>query len=160
MQYTGRENDGSGLYYYRARYYDPVLKGFLSEDPIGLRGGLNTYSYVRGNPTNFIDPYGESALGIFATAVVVVAGAYTVNSFIDRLNDMKQQREDVTNKAIECASNPQACNNLQDEQKQIIERARDAVDEGRKVKDVINAPKDINKWDEFWRKVKTFCRIP
>ncbi|MFN8917742.1 MAG: RHS repeat-associated core domain-containing protein [Burkholderiales bacterium] len=39
VQYTGRENDNNGLYYYRARYYDPVLKRFLSEDPIGLAGG-------------------------------------------------------------------------------------------------------------------------
>ena len=38
-QYTGRENDQNGLYYYRARYYDPVLKRFISEDPIGLAGG-------------------------------------------------------------------------------------------------------------------------
>lgn len=34
FQYTGRENDGTGLYYYRARYYDPILHRFLSEDPI------------------------------------------------------------------------------------------------------------------------------
>jgi RHS repeat-associated protein len=39
VQYTDRENDNNGLYYYRARYYDPVLKRFLSEDPIGLAGG-------------------------------------------------------------------------------------------------------------------------
>jgi len=34
FQYTGRENDGTGLYYYRARYYSPVLHRFLGEDPI------------------------------------------------------------------------------------------------------------------------------
>ena len=46
VQYTGRENDGAQggtgggeLYYYRARYYDPVLKRFISSDPIGLAGG-------------------------------------------------------------------------------------------------------------------------
>jgi len=33
LQYTGREVDGTGLYYYRARYYDPVLKRFISDDP-------------------------------------------------------------------------------------------------------------------------------
>jgi RHS repeat-associated protein len=32
-QFTGRENDGTGLYYYRARYYDPILQRFLAEDP-------------------------------------------------------------------------------------------------------------------------------
>ena len=48
-QYTGRENDGNGLYFYRARYYDPVLKRFISEDLIGLLGGVNKYGYVDGN---------------------------------------------------------------------------------------------------------------
>ena len=41
LQYTGRENDDIGLYYYRSRYYDPVLKRFISEDPMGVAGGLN-----------------------------------------------------------------------------------------------------------------------
>ncbi|MFN7369461.1 MAG: RHS repeat-associated core domain-containing protein [Burkholderiales bacterium] len=59
VQYTGRENDNNGLYYYRARYYDPVLKRFLSEDPIGLAGGsLSFYSYVGGNPLSYTDPEG------------------------------------------------------------------------------------------------------
>ena len=59
VQYTGRENDHNGLYYYRARYYDPVLKRFLSEDPIGLAGGsLSFYSYVDGDPISYIDPEG------------------------------------------------------------------------------------------------------
>jgi RHS repeat-associated protein len=58
LQYTGRENDGTGLYYYRARYYDPGLKRFISEDPIGTTAGLNFYSYVEGNPISFSDPTG------------------------------------------------------------------------------------------------------
>ncbi|MHB1247544.1 MAG: RHS repeat-associated core domain-containing protein [Sulfuriferula sp.] len=58
VQYTGRENDQSGLYYYRARYYDPQLKRFISEDPIGLGGGVNQYAYVGGNPISLIDPKG------------------------------------------------------------------------------------------------------
>jgi RHS repeat-associated protein len=57
-QYTGRENDGTGLYYYRARYYSPTLKRFISEDPMGLEAGLNNYEYVLGNPISFIDPWG------------------------------------------------------------------------------------------------------
>lgn len=54
-QYTGRENDGTGFYYYRARYYSPTLKRFVSEDPIGLNGGLNEYAYVGASPTNWVD---------------------------------------------------------------------------------------------------------
>jgi len=59
FQYTGRENDGTGLYYYRARYYSPELQRFISEDPIGLLGGdVNFYFYVGNNPLKWVDPYG------------------------------------------------------------------------------------------------------
>jgi RHS repeat-associated protein len=44
--YTGREFDGLGIDYYRARYYNPVTGRFLSEDPIGFRGGINVYTYT------------------------------------------------------------------------------------------------------------------
>jgi RHS repeat-associated protein len=58
-QYTGRENDGNGLYYHRARYYDPRRQRFVSEDPIGFFGGdTNLYAYVGGMPTRSTDPFG------------------------------------------------------------------------------------------------------
>ncbi|HQY57678.1 MAG: RHS repeat-associated core domain-containing protein [Nitrospira sp.] len=57
--YTGRELDQeSGLYYYRARYYDPSNGRFLQKDPIGLYGGINLYRYVRNNPPNGTDSSG------------------------------------------------------------------------------------------------------
>ncbi len=58
VQYTGRENDGTGLYYYRNRYYSPMMSRFVSEDPIGLAGGINIYAYVDGNPISRVDPTG------------------------------------------------------------------------------------------------------
>jgi len=62
--YTGREYDDSDLYYYRARYYDPSIQRFLSEDPIGfLSGDYNFYRYVRNDPVNFVDPEGLSPAG-------------------------------------------------------------------------------------------------
>ena len=58
-KYTGREDDGSGLDYYRARYYHPRLQRFIAEDPLGFGGGdINVYAYVFGNPLRFIDPLG------------------------------------------------------------------------------------------------------
>ena len=57
-QYTGRENDGTGLYYYRARYYAPQIGRFINEDPIGFRGGINLYGYVNNDPLNLADPFG------------------------------------------------------------------------------------------------------
>lgn len=48
----------SGLSFARARYYDPVLGRFISEDPIGLAGGINPYMFAENNPTNSTDPTG------------------------------------------------------------------------------------------------------
>ena len=57
-QFTGRENDGTGLYYNRARYYDPAVGCFISEDPAGFSGGVNFYAYSGNGPTNASDPLG------------------------------------------------------------------------------------------------------
>jgi RHS repeat-associated protein len=72
LQYTGRENDGTGLYYYRARYYAPLLKQFIAEDPIGIAGGLNLAGYVRGNPISFADPLGLQNILIGGQGSLVV----------------------------------------------------------------------------------------
>ena len=59
-KYTGREDDGSGLYFYRARYYQPQFQRFIAEDPIGFLGGdANLYGYVTENPLYYTDPAGE-----------------------------------------------------------------------------------------------------
>jgi RHS repeat-associated protein len=51
-------DDETGLYYARARYYDPELARFVSEDPIGLGGGVNQYIYAANDPMNSADPSG------------------------------------------------------------------------------------------------------
>ena len=57
--FTGREWDAeAGLYYYRARYYDPKSGRFIGEDPIGFGGGANFYDYALGNPARYTDPFG------------------------------------------------------------------------------------------------------
>lgn len=57
--YTGQEDDGTGLYYCRARYYDPALQRFISENPIGFEGDdQNLYAYVTNDPLNYVDPEG------------------------------------------------------------------------------------------------------
>jgi len=67
-QYTGRENDNTGLLFYRARYYMPSCGRFISEDPIGTAGGLNVYGYVHGDPISLVDPTGNCS-GSFWDAV-------------------------------------------------------------------------------------------
>src|SRR5439155_1920634 len=54
-----RENDATGLYYYRARYYHTTLQRFISEDPIEFGGrDLNSYAFVNNNSINRVDPLG------------------------------------------------------------------------------------------------------
>jgi RHS repeat-associated protein len=59
QQFTGRENDGTGLFFYRARYYSPGAGRFVAEDPIGWASGqTNAYGYLTGDPIDFNDPLG------------------------------------------------------------------------------------------------------
>jgi RHS repeat-associated protein len=60
FRYTGREWDSeTGLYYYRARYYDPQIGRFISEDPLGFAGsGTDFCKYVLNDPTSLTDPTG------------------------------------------------------------------------------------------------------
>jgi RHS repeat-associated protein len=62
-KFTGQKLDGSGLYYYGARYYDPQIGLFLSADTLvpdpGVVFDYNRYMYVRGNPMRLVDPTGH-----------------------------------------------------------------------------------------------------
>lgn len=59
FQYTGRDNDETGLIYYRARYYHPNMQRFVTEDPLRFRGGENNfYVYTNNSPTQASDPLG------------------------------------------------------------------------------------------------------
>lgn len=63
MKFMGREHDATtGLYYVRARWYDASLARFISSDPIGLEGGINTYAYVGNAPMDARDPSGLQTL--------------------------------------------------------------------------------------------------
>ena len=83
FQYTGREFDPeTGIYEYRARYYDPTVGRFKSEDPIRFKGGINFYGYVGNNPINRTDPDGmafkdcASALAELAKAQFLASERY------------------------------------------------------------------------------------
>ena len=57
--FTGRRLDNeTGLYYYRARYYNPNIGRFMQTDPIGYADGINWYAYCGNNPVMFFDPMG------------------------------------------------------------------------------------------------------
>jgi RHS repeat-associated protein len=97
--YTGREFDSeSGLYYYRARNYDPVSGRFLQSDPVGFSGGLNLYQYVGSNPTNMVDPTGKFAMvlplvlssPVITTSVANVLGGLAIAAMIASAGDSQQ----------------------------------------------------------------------
>ena len=58
--FTGREADGTGVFFYRARYYDPRLQRFTAEDPAGIEHGVNSFAYVSNAPVRWIDPLGRA----------------------------------------------------------------------------------------------------
>jgi RHS repeat-associated protein len=59
LQFTGRESDSeTGIYQYRARYYNPQFGRFISEDPVRFKAGSNFYPYALNGPMNWKDPSG------------------------------------------------------------------------------------------------------
>ncbi len=77
FKYTGQEEDReSGLYYYKARYYDASLGRFLSSDTEANAlspSGMNTFMYVEGNPNSYTDGSGNSLEIIFYAALLQTA---------------------------------------------------------------------------------------
>lgn len=63
LRFQGQYYDSeTELHYNRYRYYEPHSARYMSKDPIGLEGGLNTSAYVN-NPTHWIDPMGLQPVG-------------------------------------------------------------------------------------------------
>jgi RHS repeat-associated protein len=69
MQWKGMvyEGDSTRLYYARARWYDPQQGRFMSEDPLGVAGGLNQYAFAGGDPINGSDPSGQCTAQCYLT---------------------------------------------------------------------------------------------
>ena len=77
--------------YYRARYYDPQAGRFMREDPIGLNGGINLFSYASNSPSNFVDPFGNKIVvrgddpTIWPITLVYLCGSPQACSIISEL---------------------------------------------------------------------------
>ena len=81
FRYTGQTlMPNLGLYYYKARFYSPVIGRFLQTDPIGFGDGLNLYAYVGNSPLNFNDPSGN-ARSAFEAAANFGSGFFTGTPF-------------------------------------------------------------------------------
>jgi RHS repeat-associated protein len=94
--YTGRRWDPDlGLYYYRARWYDPQLGTFLQTDPIGSLDYINLYAYVGLEPGNGTDPSGMQA------GRPPVARASGPSSWIPNTYDLQVQNWNMRGRQIE-----------------------------------------------------------
>jgi RHS repeat-associated protein len=72
LRWKGLLHDSeTGFYYMRARYYDPKIRRFVSEDPIGLQGGINEYLFAGGDPINNSDPSGRDCVTTYVPGSLI-----------------------------------------------------------------------------------------
>ena len=106
FQYTGRESDTeTGLYYYRARYYDPATGRFLSEDPARFASGTNDFfTYVENSSLNFRDPFGLQKSGSQGGATTCCENNYDIakKELENALNNAQLIRGRIVKKYKDC----------------------------------------------------------
>jgi RHS repeat-associated protein len=116
LRFAGQYYDAeSGLHYNYHRYYDPQTGRYVTSDPIGLNGGLNTFGYVGANPISGIDPLGldnlviaggvrDGSMNVFGHVGMAVTGngMYSYgndtnlgSSVADYLNDQSKYRNQM-----------------------------------------------------------------
>ncbi|MBX3640837.1 MAG: RHS repeat-associated core domain-containing protein [Nitrosomonas sp.] len=112
LRFAGQYFDAeTNLYYNYFRDYEPQTGRYLSSDPIGLAGGLNTYGYALQNPLSFVDPTGEAVQlpvvlkGVVAACRVAISGITKLISKVTKKNIPKDtlkspdiDPKDITNK--------------------------------------------------------------
>jgi len=137
--YTSREFDPeTGLYFYRARFYDPSVGRFLQEDPIGLDDwGMHRYSFVRNNSINLIDPSGQIAIAddaviaaVILTSVILASPqvrtqlAQNIKDIIKIIEGLLEHAAEHVNKCLNAPPDDPDQNGWRKEIKAALERAK------------------------------------
>lgn len=95
----------TGLHYNLHRYYDPQIGRYITSDPIGLAGGINTYLYANASPTLYYDAYGlwagiDDACAIIGGAVVGVVVQGAIDLYHGQLSGWEEYAGAAVNGAV------------------------------------------------------------
>ncbi len=136
-----------GLYYNRHRYYDPQLGGYITQDPIGLEGGANTYMYAISNPNAFIDAFGlfpereklKDTAEKITSAKETVEGAQQIVKGTSKLKTHQETKDEI----YDCLRETKTCAVPGEKMQQDLDNSRRTALEG--YKDIANGSVNIYK---------------
>jgi len=104
----GVMTEQNGLYCMQARFYSPVYRRFLNEDPSGFSGGGNLYAYAGGDPVNLMDPFGlgptSTSTASLAWGTVLEMGSQFAQSAQNTFNVANEMVIKPMNQAIDAAA--------------------------------------------------------